>query len=135
VANAVEESLRFDAPLRGLFRTSTRPARIDDVDMAAGAKVLPSLAAANRDPALWDDADTFDITRALPALRRHYAFGHGAHYCLGAPLARLEATAALSAILDHLPGLRPDGVPQRISADILSGFDRLPVAWVIAGTV
>lgn len=129
VPNAVEESLRFDAPLHGLFRTSARETRLGEVDIPENAKVLVLFAAANHDPTSWDDAHRFDITRDPQSLRRHYSFGHGIHYCLGAPLARLEATVTLNAVLDNMPGLRLDGTPRRVAADVLNGFDRLPVAW------
>ncbi|WFE41001.1 cytochrome P450 [Micromonospora sp. WMMD998] len=129
VAAAVEESLRVDAPLRGLFRTAGRATDLAGVAIPERAKVLPLLAAANRDPDHWPDPDRFDITRPPAQLRRHLAFGHGVHYCLGASLARLEATTAVRAVLEGLPGLRPDGVPDRVRAELLNGFERLPVAW------
>lgn len=126
---AIEESLRFDAPLRGLFRTSQADQRIGDVDIPANGKVLALLSTANRDPKCWHEPDNFDITRDVASLRRHSSFGFGIHYCIGAPLARLLASAALTAVLDHLPGLRIDGEPRRVRAELLNGFEQLPVAW------
>jgi cytochrome P450 len=89
---------------------------------------------ANRDPDAWDDPDRFDVTRDLKDLRRHAAFGVGIHYCLGAPLARLEAAAALDAVLDRLTGLRADGTATRVRAAVLNGFESLPVAWDVAAS-
>lgn len=129
LAAAIEESLRVDTPLRGLFRTSACPAQLGGADIPADAKVLVMFAEANRDPATWRDPDTFDVTRDVQTLRRHYSFGHGAHYCLGAPLARLEATTMMSALLDRLPGLRLAGPPVPVSADILNGYASVPIAW------
>jgi cytochrome P450 len=129
VPNAIEESLRFDTPLRGLFRTAAEAAHLGGADIPAGAKILVMFAAANHDPGQWSDPDRFDITRDTQTLRRHYSFGHGGHYCLGAPLARLEATVLLNAILDRMPGLRLDGAPTRVEADILDGYAHLPITW------
>ena len=84
---------------------------------------------ANRDPEAWDDPDRFDITRDLKDLKRHAAFGVGIHYCLGAPLSRLEAAVAIELVLDRLPNLRPDGEPTRVKAQVLHGFESLPVRW------
>jgi cytochrome P450 len=130
VANAVEESLRFDAPVHGLFRTNTCPVTIHGVDLPVDSKVYMMFGSANRDPAAWAEPDRFDITRDLKELRqRHAAFGIGIHYCLGAPLSRLEASAALEAVLDRLPAIRPNGTPTSVRASVLKGFETLPVRW------
>jgi cytochrome P450 len=130
VPNAVEESLRFDSPVHGLFRTATGPVTLHDVDIPADAKVLMLFGSANRDPEAWPDADRFDITRDLTDLRqRHTAFGVGIHYCLGAPLSRLEAAVTLNVVLDRLPTMRPDGDPTPVRPAVLHGFDSLPVRW------
>ncbi|MFM7535708.1 MAG: cytochrome P450 [Acidimicrobiales bacterium] len=129
VANAVEESLRFDAPVHGLFRTNTCPVTLHGVDIEPDTKVLMLFASANRDPDAWDDPDRFDVTRDLGGLKRHLAFGYGIHLCLGAPLARLEAAVALDAVLDRLPGLRLTGEPVEVRASVLHGYEHLPVAW------
>lgn len=129
VPNAIEESLRFDAPVHGLFRTNNRQVTVHEVDIPADSKVCMLFASANRDPAAWDDPDFFDVSRDLKDLKRHAAFGVGIHYCLGAPLARIEGTTALQAVLDKLPGLRPNGQPSRVKAAVLHGFESLPVRW------
>ena len=85
---------------------------------------------ANRDPTAWDDPDRFDITRDLKDLRkRHAAFGVGIHYCLGAPLSRLEAAVALEAVLDRCRASAPTATPSRVKASVLHGFESLPVRW------
>lgn len=130
IANAVEESLRIDAPVHGLFRTNTCPVTIHDVDIPVDSKVYMLFGSANRDPEAWTDPDRFDVTRDLKDLRkRHAAFGIGIHYCLGAPLSRIEATVALEAVLDRMPNIRPDGPPATVKASVLNGFESLPVRW------
>jgi cytochrome P450 len=130
VASAVEESLRFDAPVHGLFRTPTCPVTLHDVDIPVDAKVLMLFGSANRDPEAWADPDRFDVTRDLADLRRrHAAFGVGIHFCLGAPLSRIEAAVALEAILDRLPAIRADGPTTQVRASVLKGFESLPVRW------
>ena len=129
IPNAIEESLRFDAPVHGLFRTNNCPVTIHGVDIPADSKVMMMFGSANRDPATWENPDVFDVTRDLTNLKRHAAFGVGIHYCLGAPLSRMEGAIALEAILDHLPAIRPNGTPTLVKAQVLKGFETLPVRW------
>jgi cytochrome P450 len=88
--------------------------------------MLLMLAAANRDPEVFADADRFDTARA--DARLHLAFSAGIHYCLGAQLARLEATIALQTLFERFPGLSLTGRPTRRSTRVLHGWERLPVA-------
>ncbi len=127
--NAVEESLRYDAPVHGLFRTNNQEMTMHGVKMPKNSKVCMMFASANRDPQAWDDPNTFDITRDLADLRNHASFGVGSHYCLGAPLSRLEGTIALKAIIERLPKIRSNGPPTRTKAGVLKGFSSLPVRW------
>ena len=130
VANAIEESLRIDAPVHGLFRTNNCPVTIHDVEIPTDSKVYMLFGSANRDPNAWEEPDRFDVTRDLKDLRkRHAAFGVGIHYCLGAPLSRIEGAVALEAVLDRLANIRPDGTPTKVKASVLNGFEALPVRW------
>ncbi|MFD3377953.1 MULTISPECIES: cytochrome P450 [unclassified Streptomyces] len=106
---AVEEFVRYDGPaLLAIRRFPLEDVTIGDVTVPAGETVLLSLAAANRDPSRFPDADRFDLGRDATG---HLALGHGIHYCLGAPLARLETEIALAALLERLPDLKLDGDP------------------------
>jgi cytochrome P450 len=104
LSGAIEELLRFTAAVpHATFRVTTELVELENVTVPAGQQVLVSLGAANRDPALIDDPDRLDVTRRP---RRHLAFGHGPHHCLGAPLARLEADVAFRRLLGRFPNLR-----------------------------
>jgi cytochrome P450 len=100
---AVEETLRFCGPVKGIQRTTTRPTTIGDVDLPKGAQLYLLLGSAGRDANIWDDADSFDIHRKQ--LSQHVAFGRGLHFCLGAPLARLEGRIALECLIDRVPDI------------------------------
>lgn len=104
VAGAVEEFLRFDGPVQHTtFRMTTEPVTIGAVDIPAHEQVLVVVAAANRDPDRFPDPDTLDISRTD---YRHLGFGHGVHFCVGAPLARLEGDIAFTSLLQRFPRLR-----------------------------
>jgi cytochrome P450 len=105
VPDAVEESLRLEPAAAVVDRYATRDVRIGAASVRRGDGVTVSLAGAGRDPAVFTDPDVFDVRR--PNAKLHLAFAHGPHFCLGAHLARLEAQAALRAVLS-LPGLRLD---------------------------
>ena len=102
---AVEEMLRYDAPFQRTWRVTTEPVTLGGVAIADGAIVSQLIGAANRDPAAYEDPDTLDITRPEA---RHVAFGFGTHFCLGAPLARLEAQLAIPALRQRLGDLDVD---------------------------
>lgn len=121
---AIEESLRFDPPVLGLYRNTTRDVTVAGTKIPAHSKVYLYYAAANRDPAVFHDPDAFNITRDR---KRHLAFGSGLHFCLGAPMARLEAEIALQALLDRLPSLSLLNDGERIAPFFLWGRRRLPV--------
>lgn len=97
---AIEEILRWDSPVQGLMRTTTDHVTLHGRTIPPSSKVLLVLGAANRDPSVWDDPDQLDLSR-VPL--RNLAFGEGLHFCLGAPLARLEAPVALRHFLARYP--------------------------------
>jgi cytochrome P450 len=104
IPNAVEEVLRLDSSVIAWRRRTTQAVQIGGVPVPADANLLLLLGSANRDPAVFKDPDRFDIRRQNA--REHLSFGHGAHYCLGAPLARLEARVVLEELSARLPSLR-----------------------------
>jgi cytochrome P450 len=131
-AAVVEEVLRYDPPVQNTSRWTHEPVTIAGVDLPAGSWVLLLLAAGNRDPAVFQNPAVFDITR--PREAEHLAFSSGIHYCLGAPLARLEAQIAFAELAARLPDLRRP-VPTGRSADtpswrasrVIRGYARLPL--------
>jgi cytochrome P450 len=127
VRSAVEEMLRFDSPVQMTSRMPREPVEIGGIALEPGLEVNLSLASANRDPAQFADAERFDVARAP---NRHLAFGLGNHFCLGAPLARLEAQAAFEAIVRRIPRwkLEGEGIRRRPGI-VLRGLESLPIAF------
>ncbi|WP_158888467.1 cytochrome P450 [Amycolatopsis anabasis] len=121
---AVEELIRYDSPLQLFERTATADVDIAGYRVAAGTKIGALLGAAARDPAVFAEPDTLDIGRAP---NQHLGFGAGIHYCVGAPLARIEVAAALGALADRLPGLSAAGAPERRPEFVIRGLRTLPV--------
>ncbi len=128
VPGAIEESLRYYSPVKAMPRITTTETILDGQRIEANKVVLAWIASANRDEAEFPDADRFDIEREP---NRHIAFGRGIHFCLGAPLARLEAKVALNAMLDRLPGhWQIADVPmEMIKSFIIFGARQLPMSW------
>ena len=126
VANAVEELLRFDPPVQRTSRVATVPAEVGGVELAPGDLAFLILAAANRDPAVFEAPESLDLGRVNA--RDHLSFGHGIHHCLGAPLARLEGRVGLSRLYQRFPRLEADldSVSWRTSI-VLRGPERLPI--------
>jgi cytochrome P450 len=126
--SAIEELLRFDGPLEmATERFTLEPVEFSGVTIPAGAMVYVVIASANRDEQQFEHADELNITRAN---NRHLSFGQGTHYCLGAPLARLEAKIAITALLRHMPQLRLACPPAQIRWKpglILRGVQALPL--------
>ncbi|WP_330347909.1 cytochrome P450 family protein [Streptomyces sp. NBC_00582] len=125
---AVEEALRYEGPVENAtFRFAAEPLEIAGTPIAAGEPVMIGLTAADRDAGRYPDPDRFDIRRDT---RGHLAFGHGIHYCLGAPLARLEARTALRSLLERTPALALDGPPgEWLPGPLMRGTRSLPVRW------
>jgi cytochrome P450 len=121
VANAIEETLRWDGPVVMVYRTATRDTSLGGIDIAAGSTLGVIVGAANRDPEVFPDPDRFDIHRGRS---RHFAFGYGPHVCIGQHLARLEMTRALNAIMDRLPNIRLD--PDKPPPVVRGGVMRAP---------
>ena len=126
---AVEESLRFDAPVLGLYRTNTSDIDLHGIRVPERSKVMATYAAANRDPNIFEDPDTFRLDRELEDLRKHLSFGLGRHFCPGAQLSRLEARLALQEVAERFPKLRLTTKSERIEPFLLWGRKSLPVAW------
>ncbi|MBD0711901.1 MULTISPECIES: cytochrome P450 family protein [unclassified Streptomyces] len=127
---AIEESLRYDGPVEtSTLRFTREPVVIGGREIPAGQGVLVAIGALDRDPARFPVPDRFDIRRDT---RGHLAFGHGIHYCLGAPLARLEGRIALRTLLDRFPRLEldPEAAPwEWLPGLLIRGVRHLPVRW------
>ncbi|GGQ91316.1 cytochrome P450 [Streptomyces asoensis] len=125
----VEETLRFESPVQGLFRTVTRPTELGGRHLAPGDRVMVHWGSANRDADVFDDPDAFDL-RSRPG-RHQMAFGRGVHACLGAALARLQLRIAIPLLFDRLPALRPGpaGSRTRERLVIARGFEELHLHW------
>lgn len=128
VDGVVEETLRWEGPVENAtYRYAVEPLEIAGVAIEKGAPVLVGLASADRDALRYEDPDRYDVRRDP---RGHLAFGHGIHYCLGAPLARLEARTALRSLLERAPDLSPDGPPgDWLPGMLIRGVRSLPVRW------
>jgi cytochrome P450 len=125
----IEETLRRDAPHRGLMRITTRDSVLDGVTLPAGTSLLLLFGSANRDETRFDHPDGVDLDR--PNVREHLAFGSGIHQCPGAQLARTEVRVAIETLLDRLPTLRlaKGYAPTYIASYFFRGLERLDVTW------
>jgi cytochrome P450 len=132
VPAVVEEVLRYDSPVQVVFRQTTQEVELEGGKLPAGATVLLLLGAANRDGRKFPEPDRFDVTRNP---QDHVGFGYGIHYCLGAPLARLEGRIALEALLFACPPFTRvlKQVP-RIAAFLVRGPRTLPLRFAATRT-
>jgi cytochrome P450 len=121
---ALEELIRYDAPLQLFERTATRNVKVCGETIRAGQKIACLMGSANRDADVFEDADAFDVGRDP---NPHVGFGMGLHFCLGAPLARLELQISLKALLDRFPRLTLAGEAPRRPTWVLRGFERIDV--------
>jgi cytochrome P450 len=126
VAGAVEEFLRYDPPVQLTARIALTDASIGALPVSAGSAVMMLIGAANRDPSVCDDPERLDITRP-PS--HHVSFGQGIHFCLGAPLARLETQIVLRLLLQRPDDLRLAGEPAWKENTVLRGLRNLPVSF------
>jgi cytochrome P450 len=127
IEGGVEELLRYDGPVQRTGRIAHTEVEIGGKEIARGEIVVALIGAANRDPAQFPDPDRLDITRGAT---HHIAFGWGIHFCLGAPLARVEAQIAIDTLLRRLPGLAlATSTPEWRDTSVLRGLKALPVAF------
>jgi len=123
----VEETLRFESPVQIAIRFSLEPLELGGMEIPAGSTILVSLLAANRDPAHFAEPDSF-----CPARKdnQHFGFGYGVHFCIGAPLARLEGQVALGSVLDRFPDLELTTPAAELGwrpSSVMHGLNALPV--------
>jgi len=123
--SAVEELLRFDSPVQLTGRIAAEACEVGGQQIGRGKLVLTLLGAANRDPQQFPDPDRLDLTRSP---NQHFSFGRGIHFCLGAPLARLEGRIAISSLVSRFAELRQVGEAVRSQTITLRGLTRLPLA-------
>jgi cytochrome P450 len=125
IGSAVEELLRYDGPVQRTARIPSEDIVIDGHTIGKGEMVMPFIGAADRDPAQFREPDRLDITRTD---NRHLAFGWGIHFCLGAPLARVEGQIAINTLVQRLPTLAlAADTPQFRQSLTLRGLSSLPV--------
>ncbi len=128
-AAAIEEALRVEAAVAGMMRVTTRPVTLGGAELPAQARLFLLFGSANRDETRFAEPDAYRLDRA--GQPSHLAFGHGIHYCIGAPLARLEMAAALDVLAERLPGLRlaPGETVGHVPSLLFRSLARLPVLW------
>ena len=126
LSTAIEEALRYRSPVQALFRVTTEPVELGGQAIPEGEGVVVWLGSANRDERVFDRADEFVANRQP---NQHLSFGHGTHYCLGAPLARLEANIALESLLDRFETIEPvDSELQPIRSSFIYGVEEYPLS-------
>jgi cytochrome P450 len=121
---AIEEFMRFDSPLQLFERTATEDVEVGGITVEKGQKIAALLGSANHDPAVFADPETLDVGRAE---NPHVSFGAGVHFCIGAPLARVELQASFGALLDRTSSLELGGEPVRRTEFVIRGLAELPV--------
>jgi cytochrome P450 len=124
IPTAVEEMIRWVSPVKLFMRTASADTEVGGQRIKAGESVLLLYPAANRDPAVFDDPDRFDVGRDP---NRHLAFGYGAHFCLGAHLARLEAQVFFAELIPRLRSIELAGKPELIKTLFVGGLKHLPI--------
>jgi cytochrome P450 len=123
--------LRYRSPVQRLIRITTKETTLGGHTIEAGQLVSPWLGSANRDPEQFPNPETFDITRTP---NRHVAFGHGIHFCVGAPLSRLEAKIALTMLLDRFQNIQRDesvALKRIPAASAFFGLQQLLMTFVV----
>lgn len=129
IPNTIEEAMRLESPIHGMFRTATTDVQVGDVALPKGSHLYLLYASANRDATVFPNPDQFDIHRSQ--ISNHLSFGRGIHFCIGAALARLEARVAVEVLLQRLPNLRL--VPEQQILPMVSltvrGWQHLHLNW------
>jgi cytochrome P450 len=120
---AIEEFLRFDAPLQLFERTATQDTEIGGITVKEGQKIASLLGSANRDEDVFENPEQMDLTRTN---NPQIGFGAGIHFCLGAPLARLELSASLPLLFERFPNIRLAEEPTRRQTFVLRGYEKIP---------
>lgn len=123
----IEETLRFEASSQFLARLTLQDFTVDGVTCPAGSRMMLAIGAANHDQEVFSDAEVFDIRRSKAELAQHIAFGGGRHYCLGANLARVEASIALHQLIERCSSIEVAGTPRRFYSANVRGYAELPV--------
>jgi len=127
IDSAIEETLRHDSPVHGLFRTNNEDMMLGDFDLEQDTKIGLMWAAGNLDPQVFEDPGKFDVEREPKILRKHLAFGHGLHTCIGGPLARMEVKVIVEEFLKRFEGLERNGAMVPYPYPTLHGPYKLPV--------
>ena len=123
--STIEEMLRYRSPVQALARIATRDVELRGMDIEAGDTVVPWLGSANRDPSMFDAPEEFRVDRAP---NPHFGFGRGTHYCLGAPLARMEARIGLRTLFDHATAIQRSGEQlQPVRSAFIYGVEEFPI--------
>ena len=126
-SSAVDELLRYDGPVQQTVRIPMQDVRYGDVDVGKGSVVMTVLGAASHDPAMFEDPEVLHLDR--PNANRHLGFASGIHYCLGASLAKLEASVAITSVIRRFPTVELAGDPHWRDRLTIRGVDRLPLSW------
>ncbi len=131
VPQAIEEALRYRSPVQSMYRVATHEANLSGGTIPQGGWVVAWIGSANHDEAQFQDPERFDIRRTP---NKHVAFGHGIHYCIGAPLARLEAKIVFSTMLERFStvALEPDAPLERVPSTIVYGLKSVPITFTRA---
>lgn len=132
---AVEEFLRYDSPVQGLFRTNREECVVHGENIEADTKVQLLFAAANRDPEVWQDPDDIQLDRFGPGSKPHLAFGWGVHHCIGNVLARREGQLALRWMVETFEKVELIGPVQVNQPFILRGLTTLPIRWTLRSDI
>ena len=131
IPSAVEEFLRFDSPVQGLFRSNPEPSTVAGTELPAGSRLQVLFASANRDDAVWERPDDIDFDRFGPGARPHLAFGWGVHHCIGHALARREGELALRWIVERFDTVERIGPVSVNEPFILRRLTTLPIRWTV----